>query len=501
MSDPENNQKLLEKAKTGLDTAIKRLEPSETEMDQQKRKFLKTAGATATIGLAGCSESYTSGGNVDKSNYDLSFTTNNVDLTDLDVTRLNESETIRDEDYFTLKYALKEEGQSVEPDDLTLEIETENGQYIPEADYSEGEIVMPCTEAATGENSFILKAEINGQEVAVANQKAEKTTPNTYKAQAVVDGQTITAWETPYQFDTFTDEGFDELRLESKKEAAYMNHLNMEERNIVEMTLEEDEIDFHPDHDLTGLMPYPTGEDKWVTESFRQLEDTEDILKYTNSFVRRFHAEAYDLPTSGHASELAATQEILIRKHHPEKFEEIRSYGVINGAHGTIAHYVEREGIPQHYHQETTRNELLEIQDINQASTIEKDDRTPFVLAEYTETGKIDRLNFLDTKLALLNSTLIDISRIGHAGRVQLTDSYGISTLDKIRANAEMDEFIKPIDIGGNIHVKTGKNALVYGTTEEPAIMVSESNHMDEMDDKGYENLQTREQVENHYFD
>lgn len=466
-------------------------------VDQGRRNFLKGAGALGAAAVAGCTDMLEPDNGYEETPtqtpepvYELNFSLSDstIDLSDLPTDSLDGMDEGALEHFRLEDIELYRDGEEyTDIDSLELHLENEQGQEKevelgPELDNA---YELACTEILNGENTATLKARKNGETIAENTTNIEKIVPETYRAQIIVDGENFDDYQTPFSFDNieFTEQEYQKLRQQ---------HINNDTTDeIVEKTVRNDEVDFHPEFDPVDLnYLYSHDEDEWQTPHFENLDigDLEDILNDTGiAYAMHFsHENGGRSGISGRMNRKAATTITLIDQHinnipegenRYEHSREINLEGghISTGGHGNALYYERNTETWINYDPDGgVVSTPAEAPDAKM-----KDDR--FYAPTDYELGHPDNheINWTVSRKkreglrALLTTNLIGIS----SRALDADDHWIQQNVEKIGNNQPIPQETETmLQAAQTVWKKTGKIPLIYGgDTGENRLLITEN--------------------------
>lgn len=429
--------------------------------DRTRRRVLQTLGAAGLASIAGCTdvlggsdttptegqdEPTDTSTDTPTSSYelDVQLSESTIDLTDLPARELRSWEDIRDEDFLELEATVYEErgGEREEVEGYELNIQV--GNEPVEAEQTDSVYRIACTELETGENDLTITAGVDG-ETLEQSPTVTKQTPDAHLVEAYVDGDRITGYQSPYEFDTHRlDTGeFYQQRTEQVADSARDNIIeNTNEEYLQEVTEDDSISEKERKRRLIGSVGF----------------DSRDLIGNH----------------SAHAAVQAASEEHAL--HHFTDYDQIYGCGFNNPAeisadgnnHGSKAFYIDGDW----YHSETVIAETTHIDNV-QGIDMTGGSNSDFVsiLAEFEE-GEMDELRF-SNKMSRMGSFYITQSMQGGqlSGSLLVSDPYGSTGLEMIRDNTAREEIMVAVDVAADHHIETGQRTAVLGTPDDPVIL------------------------------
>lgn len=376
-----------------------------------------------------------------------------INLTDLPVGELDGFTDIRDEDYLNLEYTIteylgdEEQGEIdlQELDNLEIKVNRDEYDLGPEIDTAYD---IACTELEEGENTVTVTAEING-ETETETTTVEKIVPEAHLLEAHIDGEPITSYSSPYQFDTHNmdKEEYRRRRAERAEERAKNNILDHIDTERLEETLNDSELS--------------------------EKERKRHALFYIGLDVMELTGRH-----SAHAQLQARSEEYALRE--LTDFDEIYGNGFDNpaditsdksGNHGSKAFYIDGDW----YHRETIGPETLHAENFESMDMISGTVNPDFVsvLGEFQE-GEMETVRF-STKMSRMNEFYGGQFGLRMETGAAVTDEYGSQGLEMIRNNENRDSIMNPVEVAATHGIENDKYISIMGTPDNPVLLASEN--------------------------
>lgn len=288
----------------------------------RRRSLLAGVGTLGFSALAGCTslldddDDEEDVGDEDAPEYTVEFSLSELHLDDLENSDLPSytREDIAEE--YSVWFSITIHEDDTETD---LELEDLDDWYITlEDDREYTDTELPEYEFRDGEE-ITFHAEYEGQEFSDEDE-ASKRLPETIEAVPYWNGEPLYEQypqhylERDVEFRFARIEFDEELYHELRQQDVYNNQWD----EIIEPTVEQDEVEFNSSHSPSRVGGYSNhDEDRWITDYFSQHgpENIEDILRDTAAAFLLHYNEVEGGAPSGQMNNYAATTQTLIDLH------------------------------------------------------------------------------------------------------------------------------------------------------------------------------------------